>query len=334
MFKSGYLKGAKLRTVFSIIAVFVVIVLSGCAGALREKELLTVDFQEGQALRYEFVSSRDVEIDWDPTASGPKPPKDKVNKSSESMRMVVAYRPVEVDAYGLTTVEAKCESVRVQRGDKRQQRDAVESLRGRTFTFKVGPTGKIEDYSQLDELIRELGEKAFDASSKRGRIKNPDMISDFIATQWFLWDSVSSIAKPSEGVSAGASWTSQLSVPTPMVMRKARDVTYSLDEIQESEKGRIGVIRSSYSLAESVPSSWPVPYTGRFQMRGRFGFLRSYKVLKFEGEGEEFFNIDAGRTERYNQRFLLELEASLPMALDVSPRITIDQKLTMKLLEE
>jgi len=323
-----------LRRVLTIIAVFALSILAGCAGAVREGELLTVHFQEGQTLRYQFVSSRDVEIDWDPTASGPKPPKDRVNKSSESMRMVVAYRPIEVDPYGLTTIEAKCESVKVQRGGKRQQRDAVESLPGKTFTFKVSPTGKIEDYSQLDELIRETGKKAFDASSKRGRIKNPDMISDFIATQWFLWDSVSSIEKPSEGVSVGAGWASQLSVPTPMVMRKARDVTYSLDEIRESEKGRLAVIHSSYSLAESVPRSWPVPYTGRFQMRGRFGFLRSYKVLNFEGEGEELFNIDAGRAEQYDQRFVLELEASLPMALDVSPRITIDQKLTMKLLEE
>lgn len=322
-----------MRAVPSIIAVVVVIVLSGCGGAVREGELLTVDFQEGQTLRYQFVSSRDIEIDWDPTASGPKPPKERVNKSSESMRMVVAYSPVEVDPYGLTTVEAKCESVKVQRGDKRQQRDAVESLRGKTFTFKVGPTGKIEDYSDLDELIREIGKMAFDASSNKGRIKNPDMISDFVAMQWFLWDPVSSVEKATEGVAVGSSWTSQLSVPTPMVMRKARDVTYGLDEIRESEKGRLAVIRSTYSLAESVPRSWPVPYTGRFQMRGRFGFLRGYKVLGFEGEGEELFNIDAGRTEQYNQRFQMELEASLPMALGVNPRIAIDQKLTMSLLD-
>jgi hypothetical protein len=323
-----------LRAVFSIIAVVVLIVLSGCGGAAREGTLLTVDFQEGQTLRYQFVSSRDIEIDWDPTASGPRPPKEKVNKSSESMRMVVAYRPVEVDPYGLTTVEAKCESVSVQRGGKRQRRDAVESLPGKSFTLKVGPTGKIEDYTQLDGLIVELGKKAFDPSDKRGRIKNPDMISDFIATQWFLWDSISSIERAVKGVQVGQSWESQLSVPTPMVMRRARDVTYSLDEIRESEECRVCVISSTYSLAESVPRSWPVPYTGRFQMRGRFGFLRGYKVVAFEGDGEELFNIDAGRTEQYNQRFLLELEASLPMAMDVSPRITIDQKLTMKLLEE
>jgi hypothetical protein len=297
-----------------------------------EGELLTVDFQEGQSLRYQFVSSRDIEVDWDPTASGPKPPKDRVNKTSESMNMVVAYRPVEADPYGLTTVEARCESIRVKRG-KGPRRDAVESLRGRTFTFTVGPTGKIEDYSQLNELIGELGKKAFDAGSKRGRIKNPDMISDFIATQWFLWDSVSSIEEASKGVTVGQSWKSQLSVPTPMVMRKARDVAYNLDEIRESEKGRLAVIRSSYATAESVPRSWPVPYTGRFQMRGRFGFLRNYKVLNLEGGGEELFNIDSGRTEHYSQRYTLELEASLPMAMDVSPRVTIKQNLTMKLLD-
>lgn len=317
----------------TIFAVFVLGVFTGCGGAVREGELLTVDFQEGQTLRYQFVSSRDIEVDWDPTASGPKAPKDKVNKSSESLNMVISYRPVEVDPYGLTTVEASCESIKVKRS-KGRHRDAMESLRGKTFKFTVNPTGKIEDYTQLDELIVEIGKKAFDPSDKRGRIKNPDMISDFIATQWFLWDSVSSIEQASKGVQVGHSWKSQLSVPTPMVMRKARDVTYILDEIRESEKGRLAVIRSSYTTAESVPRSWPVPYTGRFQMRGRFGFLRRYKVLNLEGEGEELFNIDAGRTEQYNQRFLLELEASLPMALDVSPRVTIDQKLTMKLLEK
>jgi len=330
--KPKHLKGVKLRTVLTIFAVFVLSVLIGCGGAAREGELLTVDFQEGQSLRYQFVSSRNIEVDWDPTASGPKPPKNRVNTTSESMNMVVAYRAVEVDPYGLTTVEARCESVKVKRG-KGPRRDAVESLRGKTFTFTVSPTGKIEDYSQLDALISELGKKAFDASSKRGRVKNPDMISDFIATQWFLWDSVSSIEKATEGVKAGQSWKSQLSVPTPMVMRRARDVTYSLDEIRESEKGRLAVIRSSYTSAESVPRSWPVPYTGKFQMRGRFGFLRKYNVLNLEGEGEELFNIDAGRTEHYSQRYTLELEASLPMAMDVSPRITIKQNLTMKLLD-
>jgi hypothetical protein len=160
------------------------------------------------------------------------------------------------------------------------------------------------------------------------------MIGDFIATQWFLWDSISSIEKAAKGVYVGQSWKSKLSVPTPMVTRKVRDVTYTLDEIRQTEKGQLAVIRSSYSPAESVSDNWPpMPYSGRFQMSGRFGFLRGYKLLDLQGQGEELFNIDAGRTEQYNQQYQAQLEASLPMGLGLNPRITIKQTLTMELLE-
>ena len=159
------------------------------------------------------------------------------------------------------------------------------------------------------------------------------MICDFIATQWFLWDSVSSIEKPAEGVSVGQTWQSKLSVPTPMVSRKARDVTYTLDEIRESEKEQLAVIHSSYSLAESTPNDWPIPYSGRFRMSGMFGFFRGYKVLDLQGQGEELFNIKAGRTEKYNQQYQMQMEASLQLPLGEKPRITIEQNLTMQLLE-
>jgi hypothetical protein len=165
-----------------------------------------------------------------------------------------------------------------------------------------------------------------------GRVKKPDMIADFIATQWFLWDSVSSIEKPAEGISVGQSWTSKLSVPTPMVMRKARDVTYTLDEIRPSAKGRLAVIGSSYTLSESVPAGWPIPYTGSFKMSGTFGFLRGYKVLGLNGKGQELFNLDSGRIEQYNQQYQMQLDAALLGALMPSPRITIKQKITMQLL--
>jgi len=157
------------------------------------------------------------------------------------------------------------------------------------------------------------------------------MICDFVATQWFLWDSVSSLKNPSEGVTVGQSWTSKLSVPSPMVMRKARDVTYKLDEIRQSEKGRLAVISSSYKEADSAPQSWPIPYSGSFQMRGTFGFLSGYKLLSLEGRGEELFNIEAGRIEQYNQQYHMQLQASIPMGISVKPMITIKQNLTMEL---
>jgi hypothetical protein len=213
------------------------------------------------------------------------------------------------------------------------RRRSVQSLSGTTFTLTVGPTGRIADYSQLDELIKEVGKKAFRAGTDSSRIKEPDMIGDFVATQWFLWDTVSSIEEPSKGVAVGESWTSKLAVPTPMVMRKARDVTYRLDEVRQSEEGRLAVISSSYQAADSAPHDWPIPYSGRFQVAGAFGFYGNYRVLDLQGEGQELFNIDAGRIEQYEQEYQLRLKASLMIPLaGVDPRITINQKLTMTLL--
>ena len=174
--------------------------------AAEGREFLTVDFEQGRTLRYKFVSSRDITIGWDAPQTTRRPGRGADDKSSESMEVVVLYRATEVDPYGLSTVEATCESVRVRRS-KGSPRDAV-----------VGPTGKIEDYSQLDDLLKEIGERAFRTDAKRGRIKEPDMIGDFVASQWFLWDAISSIERPSEGVTAGQSWKSKLSVPTPMVI--------------------------------------------------------------------------------------------------------------------
>jgi len=327
----------KLKTAQTILMIVIMSISGGCKPGvgvkeplIKNKELLTVDWQEGRRLEYKFVSRREITLDWDPAGKLSKSDKSTPDKSTESLEMVVAYTPAKIDPYGLTTVEATCKSVKVTRS-KRQRKDAVEHLAGKTFTFTVGPTGKIEDHSQLDELIKEAGKKAFLPDTGRGRIKELDMIGDIVATQWFLWDSVSSLKNPSQGVAIGQSWKSKLSVPSPMVMRKAREVTYRLDEIRQSEKGRLAVISSSYSKADSAPQSWPIPYSGRFQMKGTFGFLSGYKLLSLEGGGEELFNIEAGRIEQYNQQYQMQLEASIPMGISVKPMITITQNLTMEL---
>lgn len=338
-----------MKTALTIFTAVALCIIAGCDGAAVEKEtsigkieplkegkeLLTVDFEEGRALRYKFVSRRDIELDWEPQKSKSKPGRGSIDKSFESMEMVVTYTPIKVDLYGLTTIKAVCESVKATRskrpGGRAARREAVENLPGKTFTLTVNATGKIEDNTQLDELIKLIGEKAFQKSARMGRIKAPDMIGDFIASQWFLWDSVSSIEKSIEGVSVGQSWNSKLSVPTPMVMREARDVTYTLDEIQQSAKGRLAVISSSYSLSDSVPKGWPIPYIGSFRMSGTFGFIRGYKILELKGQGRELFNIDAGRIEQYNQQYKMLIDAALPGPMP-KPRITINQKLTMQLL--
>jgi hypothetical protein len=324
-----------------ILATVSLTALAGCGPTASQKELpgkraelLTVDFQAGRTLRYKFVSSREITVELDAAAQTSRSGRAASDKSSESLEIIMAYTPIEVDPYGLTKVKATCESVKVARS-KGPNRDAVENLAGKTFILTVGPTGKIEDYSQLDQLLKELGKKAFRANTNQGRIKEPDMIGDVVATQWFLWDAVSSLKNPSQGVAVGQTWTSKLSVPTPMVMRKARDVTYRLDEIRPSEKGRLAVISSSCRIADSAPRDWPIPYSGTFQVAGAFGFYRNYKVLDLQGKGEELFNIDAGRIEQYNQQYELQLSASLLIPLSgVNPKITINQTLTMKLLED
>lgn len=295
----------------------------------QERRFLTVDFQTGQRLRYKFVSNREMTIDLGAEDALSGSGRRATDQFSESMEMIISYTPIEIDPYGLTKIKATCESVKITRS-KGPRRDAIQSLPGSTFILTVGPTGRIEDYSELDELIKEIGTKAFRAGTSGGRIKEPDMIADFVATQWFLWDAIASIKEPSKGVAIGESWPSKLSVPTPMVMRKARDVTYRLDEVRQEEKGRLAVIKSSYQAADSAPNDWPIPYSDKFQVAGAFGFYGNYRVLDLQGKGEEFFNIDAGRIEQSEQEYQLRLKASLMIPLaGVDPRITINQKLTM-----
>ena len=157
------------------------------------------------------------------------------------------------------------------------------------------------------------------------------MLSDFFALQWFLWDPVSSIKKPYEGLCVGESWKSKISVPTPMLMMAARDVVYTLDEIREGPNGRIAVIKSSYSLSESVPDSWPLPYSGSFRVSGRFGFLRGYKIQELSGEGEIFYNLDTGRLISNYQEYTAVIRASLRMGLSGHPIIRIDQNLRTRI---
>ncbi len=324
-----------MKTAQIIPTIVLMAICGGCGPEIQRssnKELLTVDWQDGRPLEYKFVSTRQITIDWDPTGRLTKSDNKPPDKSVESMEMVVTYTPIEINPYGLTTIEAACKSVETTRS-KGRHKDAAEHLTGRTYKFKVEPTGKIEDYSQLDKLLKEAGQKVFIKNAGGARIKQADMIGDFIASQWFLWDSVSSLENPSKGIAAGQTWKSKLSIPSPMVMRKAREVTYQLDEIRPSEKGRLAVISSSYKLADSVPTSWPIPYSGSFQMKGTFGFLSGYKLLGLQGSGQELFNIDTGQTEQYIQQYQMEMESSIPLGIDVKPKITIKQNLTMKLLE-
>ena len=300
------------------------------AGVRRgdERVLLTVDFEPGRTLRYKFVSNRDILLDWDPNAAADE----QIERRFERLEMVTTYTPVSVDPYGISTIRAVCESVRVERSGRHSGTDAAEAASGRAFSFTVDSRGKIVDRSELDALVKEIGERAFRSGPSGGRIKNPDMVGDFVAGQYFLWDAVASIERPADGVVVGQSWTSKLPVPLPMVLRKARDVIYRLSEIRHDDE-RLVIVESTYAPAEAAPSEWPIPYAGRFQVSGTFGFLGGYQVLALEGAGRESFDLDAGRLLASDQKYTIRMRASLPpMGIRADPHVTIEQTLTTESL--
>lgn len=340
-----------MRTLFNV-AVCTAVGLSlvaGCNGAAwerglfgphRDRQLFSVDFQPGRVLRYKFVSKRETLIDFGALlrkrAAG-----QQEHKYLEQMELVMAYRLVEIDPLGFATIEATCESAKVRRVSilgKQAGKDAVTTAAGKSFRLKVTPSGMIEDKSQLRELIKEIAKAAFGRGRRKG-VKEPDMIFDFIATQWFLWDSVSSIKRPAEGVAVGESWQSKLLVPLPVPMRLGRDVLYRLEEVNKSETGRIAVIKSSFTLAEGPDSSWPIPYVGSFQMAGTFGFFRGYEVLSLSGGGEQLFNIDAGVIESDRQEYEVQMSVRMPgmggksAIAELEPNMTVRQEITMQLLK-
>jgi len=325
-----------------LIAALVVGIIAGCTPAQKaaltsKRTLLTVDFKPGQPLKYKFVSSRNMAVDWGPSRAGDV---NKINSSSESLEMVVFYTPVTVDPYGISTIRAHCESASAHRtlSSARSQswKEAAESFSGKDWTFTVDARGKIVDGSQFVDVLHKAGQQAFRADRKNGLIKDPDMLYDVIATQWFLWDSVSHINNPSKGVAVGEKWKSVLPAPATMILFAARNVNYTLEEIRQDPNdpnSRIAVIGSSYSLLWPNPSEWPIPYTEVFMMSGIFGFLRDYKVLDIQGHGQELFNIEAGRTEQYTQKYTMHATAGMPMGLSgINPKITIEQTMTMQLI--
>jgi hypothetical protein len=330
-------RGKKVKTkILTLIWIFVFI--AGCpnpqdgqkAGPKKAGvEFLTVDFNQGQILVYKFVSSRDIEV----LLEDPRNPANtKSNKYSDSMEIVMSYKPVKVSEYSLSTIEAKCEKVLLRRSGFNKGTDAAEGFQGRTFQFNVSPSGRIESRAELESLLLSLGEQAFRKNSKQGRVKEPDMICDILATQWFLWDSISSVPRPQDGLRAGDSWKSMLSIPTPMVLQAARDVVYTLKEVRPAEQGKLAVIDSSFKLSDSKPT-WLVPYKGSFMQSGPFGFYTNYRITDLKGSGEELFNIDAGRSERYEQNYDVEMSASLMIPI-VKPTIKIKQNITMELVTD
>ncbi len=328
-----------LATIARLLCVTVVLsLLAGCRESQKKKELLAVEFEPEKTLRYKLVSERDISLELksdDPRMAE----RNKPQTMAEKLELVIAYKPVEVDPFGVTVIEARCESAKVTRRNftaAATAPDAAEKLAGKTFTIKLSPSGKITDYGSLTEVVQQLGEQAFTGSTTGSqKIKNPDMIYDFIAMQWYLWDSVATIDKPLDGVKKGKTWTTDQLVPLPVPMIAARRTTYTFDNIMDTPEGRKAVIKSSYELTKSELENWPKPYSDRFAMKGMFGFLRNYQYQSVEGTGKQIFNIDTGTVENDRQEYKMIMTAAFMMPLgDSVPVITIDQRITTELLDE
>jgi len=304
------------------------------------KELFVVSFNPAEtkkeSLRYRLISNRTAIISLGD--SGKKSAKSKPQRTTERLELVIVYKPVDIKPYGQTTIEGFCESAKVKRTSsaKSSKTDAVESLAGKSFSFKVSPSGKITDYSQLTDLTRQLGGKAMDSNTRKNQsIKNPDMIFDFIAMQWYLWDSVASIKEPHKGVAIGDSWQNHELIPFPTPAFFTKQTTYTFDSVTDSPEGRIANISSLYANTDARLENMPMPYPEKFQMRGMFGFLRNYRVQSINGTGVDTINIDTGVLQSRTQYYKLEVTATFMLPLgDSSPELAIDQEINIQLLED
>ena len=322
--------------------VLLLVFFAGCEGQQKfagpgGKVLLTVDFEPNVPLKYNFVCERQISLNLDPSGRYSRGGKSRGSNQNtvEKLEMEIVYKPIEIDPYGYSTIEATCNSAKVTRtsGSRREQNrgDAVEFLVGKSFTLKITPIGKIIDYNSLGSLTKELGEKAFTNSQQGGRIKDPDMIMDFVATQWNMWGSISTIKEPLKGLKKGLKWDSKLLAPMPFISKIGRDVKYQFAGITEVNGVSLAEITSNYKLSRKSPAGVPFPYGGSFQMRGTFGFLRGYRVLSIEGTGRQLYDIKRGLIKSDTQRYQAETSASI-FGLG-SANMTIDQTITMTLVE-
>lgn len=321
------------------IIVPVMFTLAGCgAPQKRGENLLVVNFRQNKVLRYHMTSVRETLLELKSSKTGDK--QGQPQKSSESLELVMAYKPVKVNPFGLTHLECTCESAKVSRtaltGKSKQAGDAIENLAGKTFTLELSPVGKIEDFKELEKLLFDIGSTAFDSSRQDTRIKNPDMIYDFVALQWYLWDSIASVPNPMGGVQQGMTWknTQLIAWPIAMYDMPCRITTFTLNSIKEENSQQKAVIDSTYELSPKTVENYPKPYEGSFQMRSLFGFLRDYKFQALTGQGQQIFNLSTGQVESDTQRYNLSATASFPFPLgDSVPYININQTLTVKLLD-
>ncbi|MEN8126746.1 MAG: DUF6263 family protein [Planctomycetota bacterium] len=322
-----------------LIIVGCVLCFAGCqdAGSSQQDNWLLVSFEKDVPVTYRMISERATEIDL--TTGNPEK-KSRPQTTKEKLELVMVYTPVEVDPFGLSTLEVQCLSVKATRSafsGKKNTADTMETLTGKSFILKLTPTGEIADISDLERVAKELGAASFSKGKQNMRIKNPDMINDFLAMQRYLWAASSTISNQLD-LAVGDTWQAQQSIPWPVPIYPppARTTTYTLENIQ-SEEGlpRKATLNSVYTLSETPIEEYIRPYEeGKFQMRGLFGFLRNFQFKHMEGTGTQIFNMDDGLVESDTQQYRLDVTANFMLPLgDSLPVLTVDQKILIERIE-
>jgi hypothetical protein len=327
---------------FGLIVAGCMLCFSGCQNSAKapQDNWLLVSFEEDVPITYRMVSERETEIDL--TTGDPKK-KSRPQTTTEKLEVVMVYTPVKVDPFGLSTLKVECQSAKVIRSGfsgKQNATDAMETLVGKSFTLKITPTGKVADISDLERVASELGKASFSAAKKNTRIKNPDMIGDFLAMQQYLWAGSSAISNQLD-LKTGDTWQTQQSIPWPVPIYPppGRTTTYVLDQIIQDPnvpaQPRKARVTSTYALSETPLEDYIRPYEeGKFQMRGLFGFLRNFQFKHLEGSGTQVFNIDDGLVESDRQQYLLDVTARFMLPLgDSLPMLKIDQKISIERIE-
>ncbi len=323
----------RLALIISFIAI-----IGGCdKDGNSGKTLLGVDFQSGEPLRYRVVSNRDVTLILEDSNGTKK------QKSSERLEMVISYELVDEDIYSNLTIKATCESISSskQSFSKRRvrEKEPLEMIQGKSWLFKINSLGQIQDYSGLDKLIKEVGASTITTRGKR-RIKSADMISDFMATQFYMWDVIASIDKPLEGIARGDTWSSYQPIPFARMLPYERIVTYKLAKMPAKDDDVV-VINTTSTLAEQVVGKDSHvktnlahlinPYEGSYQMKGMFGFLRGYKVIDLNGSGKIEFDVKRGRLISNVQNYKADIVAGFMFPLGNSvPELEVNQTIEVK----
>ncbi len=297
--------------------------------------LFALSFTKDRKSTYNFLSKRDVYIDWQ-NQTKPKG-KTKTDHIEESLKTTVEYVITEAEFGQPAKIKATCISAKVSRNSKTNRKvtnkDAANKLTGKSFGFTVEPTGEIIDHDELAQVLLTTGKNAFRTIKGSGRIKDPEMLGDFTVTQHFLWDWLASFKNYQQGIKIGQTWQSQLSAPSPVTIIIARNVTYKLDKIETNQANeKMATITTVYSKADPIKIKWPQPHTGSFSASGIFGFLRGYKVTNLKGTGKIMFNVTTGQTISSVENYQIKIDAVFPMGLNMKPKITVNQTIESHLV--